>query len=239
VLDLATALRPLRRRFYELGGPWYRCRLFETLGSRRYSQPALFGMDARLAELMPWQGGTFVEAGAHDGYTQSNTYYLERWRGWSGVLVEPIPELRKRCQRRRPRSNVVGCALVGPDFASDAVAIRRGDLMSTIVPSATSTIERPAAAQQEQQVIDVPARTLSAVLEDAGVSEVDVLVLDLEGAELEAIAGLDLERHAPRYILVEALDRAEQQPDLDAALAPEYEFDVLLSDYDLLYRRST
>jgi FkbM family methyltransferase len=239
VLDLATALRPLRRRFYELGGPWYRCRLFETLGSHRYSQPALFGMDARLAELMPWRGGTFVEAGAHDGYTQSNTYYLERWRGWSGVLVEPIPELRRRCERRRPRSQVVGCALVGPDFASDAVAIRRGDLMSTIVPGATGTIERPASAQAEPQAIDVPARTLSAVLDDAGVSEVDVLVLDLEGAELEAIAGLELDRHAPRHILVEALDRAAQQPGLDAALAPEYEFAALLSDYDLLYRRST
>jgi hypothetical protein len=77
------------------------------------------------------------------------------------------------------------------------------------------------------------------VLDGAGVSEVDVLVLDLEGAELEAIAGLELDRHAPRYILVEALDRAAQQPGLDAALAPEYEFDALLSDYDLLYRRST
>jgi hypothetical protein len=80
----------------------------------RYSQPALFGMDRRLEALMPWPGGTFLEAGAHDGYTQSNTYFLEHHRGWSGVLVEPVPELRAKCERRRPRAQVFGCALVGP-----------------------------------------------------------------------------------------------------------------------------
>jgi len=222
-----------------LGGPWYRCRLFELLGSQRYSRPALFGLDARLAELMPWWGGTFVEAGAHDGYTQSNTYYLERWRGWSGVLVEPIPELRVRCRRRRPRSQVVGAALVGPDFAGDAVPIRRGDLMSRIVPSGADTSERSPGARAEQRTIEVPARTLSQVLDEAGLGSIDVIVLDLEGAEPDAIAGLDLTRHAARYILVEALDRATQQPALDAALAPEYEFEELLSDYDLLYRLRT
>jgi hypothetical protein len=31
----------------------------------------MFGMDDRLAELVPRDGGVFVEAGAHDGYTPS------------------------------------------------------------------------------------------------------------------------------------------------------------------------
>jgi FkbM family methyltransferase len=233
---LARTLRPARRRFYELGGPWHRCRLFEALGSRRYSHPALFGMDGRLAALMPWEGGTFVEAGAHDGYTQSNTYYLERWLGWSGVLIEPLPELRARCERRRPRSRVLGCALVGPEYGEDSVKVEIGDLMSTIVP-APDVGAGPSGTKPERQSIEVPARTLSSVLDEANVIEPDVIVLDLEGAELEAIAGLDPDRHAARYVLVEALDRESQQRQIDAALAPAYEFAQTLSDYDLLYRR--
>jgi hypothetical protein len=83
----------------------------------------------------------------------------------------------------------------------------------------------------------VPARTLSAVLDEASVGELDLMVFDLEGHELAALEGLDLDRHAPRHLLLEVLERDAQQPALDAALASRYEFAQALSDYDLLYRR--
>ena len=89
-----------KRAFYNADGPWRRRGVFEALGSRRYSQPALHGMDARLEALLDRDGGVFLEAGAHDGYTQSNTYYLERFRGWTGVLVEAVPELHAKAARR-------------------------------------------------------------------------------------------------------------------------------------------
>jgi hypothetical protein len=41
-------------------------------------------MDRKLDELFDGRPGFFVEAGANDGYQQSNTYYLEHLRGWSG-----------------------------------------------------------------------------------------------------------------------------------------------------------
>jgi FkbM family methyltransferase len=226
-----------RRLFYNLGGPWYRCRLFEALGSQRYSRPALFGMDRRLAELMPWRGGTFVEAGAHDGYTQSNTYYLERHRGWSGVLVEAVPELAARCRRRRRSSTVVGCALVGPDFAGGSVEVQFGDLMSTVGGDGSHAAGGLAVAGRRAYSTEVPGRTLSDVLDDAGTTRIDLLVLDLEGRELDVLAGLDLDRHPPMFVLIETLDRAAQQPAIDRALAPHHDFVEALSEYDLLYRR--
>jgi FkbM family methyltransferase len=234
---LATALRAARRLFYELGGPWYRCRAFEAFGSDRYSHPALFDMDRRLAEIFDSRPGVFVEAGAHDGYTQSNTYYLERRCGWSGVLVEPVPQMRARCERRRPHSQVFGCALVGPERDGTSIAMQLGDLMSTISSPEQTGNRTDGPSPAGEVSMEVPARTLASVLDEAEAGEVDLLVLDLEGAELDAISGLDIHRHAPRYVLVEALDRAGQQPALDAALAGRYEFVQTLSDYDLLYRR--
>ncbi|KAB7507993.1 hypothetical protein Anas_00609, partial [Armadillidium nasatum] len=35
--------------------------------------------------------GTFIEAGAYDGETFSNTLNLEKELGWSGLLIEPNP----------------------------------------------------------------------------------------------------------------------------------------------------
>ena len=233
-----SPLTAARRLFYKLDGPWYRCRLFEAFGSQRYSRPALFGMDVRIVELMPWKEGSFFEAGAHDGYTQSNTYFLERFRGWSGILVEPVPALRAKCERRRRRSEVIGCALVGEETfrkSGGCVEIEVNDLMSKLVDGREHDGARCGSVPGARR-IEVPARTLTAVLEEARAGQLDLMVLDLEGRELEVLSGLDFDRFAPRYLLIEALDREAQQPAIDAALAPRYEPLAPLSNYDLLYR---
>ena len=195
-------------------------------------------MDEKLAELMPWEGGTFVEAGAHDGYTQSNTYFLERFRGWSGVLIEPIPELSALCSRRRRRSKVLGCALVGDDFHGSQVTLHFGDLMSTTGDRAHAA-EGLATAGRSAYEVEVPARTLTAALTEAASPPVDLMVLDLEGHELDALSGLDMDRYAPRYLLLEALEPEVQKPQFDQMLAARYAPGELASPYDLLYRRLT
>jgi FkbM family methyltransferase len=232
----SRALLQARRLFYNRGGHWRRAKLFEALGSERFSRPALFGMDARLAEIMPWEGGTFVEAGAHDGFTQSNSYFLEHARGWSGLLVEPIPELYALCERRRPRSRVVHGALVAPERDGEPIEIHFGDLMSTVAAGAEHAAGGLALTGRTAYTVEVPGRALSSLIDEVGLTKIDLLVLDLEGAELNALAGLDFDRHAPGHMLIETLEREHQQPKLDALLAERYEVAELLSDYDVLYR---
>lgn len=231
-----------RRLFYIAGGPWARCCVYERLGSLRYSRPALFDLDAVLERHLPERRGVFVEAGAHDGYTQSNTYYLERHRGWSGVLVEPIPQLANRAARRRPRSRVVKCALVAGDHDGSTVTMRFDDLMSSIAGSAAEREQARAGRSytgQRSYAVEVPVRTLSALLDEAGGRDVDLLCLDLEGLELEVLRSLDLDRHGPRHLLVEMLDHDRQRPDFDALLGRHYEAAERASPYDVLYRRRT
>ena len=48
--------------------------------------------------LFPYTPGFFVEAGAFDGATDSNTLHFELAHQWSGLLVEPVKGYYKKRQ---------------------------------------------------------------------------------------------------------------------------------------------
>jgi FkbM family methyltransferase len=140
----------------------------------------------------------------------------------------------------RPESIVEQAALVGPDHGAPTVAMRYANLMSVVAGARGSEADdrgHVARGEALQGVtsyeLEVPARTLDAILDAHGVRSVDLLSLDLEGYEAQALRGLDLRRRRPEWILVEAWDRRA----IDALLAPCYDAVGVLSHHDVLYRR--
>ncbi len=219
-----------------------RRRACERLGSDRYSHPAYDDLDRKLFAYLPERGGTFVEAGAFDGYWGSNTYWFERFRGWSGVLIEPLPELAERAHAERPRSRVIQCALVPPDYAQESIELRYGGLMSVIAGTWDGDEEAHARSGANMQgsdtfVLRVPARQLSRVLDEASITDIDLLVLDVEGFEPQALSGLDLRRHRPRFLLIEMLRESEERSVIETMLGAGYQAEARLTDRDYLYRR--
>jgi FkbM family methyltransferase len=221
------ALRAVRR---------LRRRGFEAIGSDRYSRPGVEGLE----RYLDFESGFFVEAGANDGFRQSNTYFLERFRGWRGVLIEPIPELYDRCVRERSNSRCFNCALVDPDSAGEAVLMRFGDLESHVAGSDDLPPDEDVANWGWTRAYDVlvPTRTLTDVLDEAAAPRWDFLSLDLEGYEEQALAGLDLDRHRPRYILAEAVPAEERLPRLQRMLHGRYDLIDQLGSRDYLFSRA-
>ena len=203
-------------------------------------KPSLNDLDDKLAKYLDFDGGFFIEAGANDGFTQSNTYYLEKSRGWSGVLIEAVPDLAAQCRRTR-KAQVFECALVASTFPDSEITIHVANLMSTVEGALGSPDEQSkhlSDAVRSQfldgtEAIQVPARTLTSVLESSvGVSTIDFFSLDVEGYELDVLKGLDFDRFAPRFLLVEARNPG----DVDAFLGDRYEFVEQMSQLDRLYR---
>ena len=222
-----------------------RRRWHEWRGSDRYSRPALHDLDRKLERYLDFDGGYFVEAGAHDGFTQSNTYYFERLRSWRGVLIEASPGLYAQCRRRRPAATTMHTALVGPEHTGATILLREAGLMSLV-----SGAQEPAAAERHlararafgqpvsEQAIDVPAATLDVVLARAGAPAVfDLLSLDIEGHEPAALRGIDFTRWKPQWLCIEVRDRNA----VCAAIDKYYEIaDVLYQEHeyaDILFRR--
>ena len=171
-----------------------------------------------LKSLFAAKKGYFIEAGANDGIKGSNTYYLEKYCGWTGLLIEPIPHRFVECKRARARSHSVHCGLVSSTYPKEYVELVYMDLMS-MVRDRGGALDLSAQLDKSLQTkrygddltgttFFAPARTLSSVLQEYGFPEVDFFSLDVEGHELDVLKGNDFERCSPRYILVEDWDKA-------------------------------
>lgn len=205
--------------------------------SRRRSY-ALGHLDVKLEGHLKFRGGVFVEAGANDGVRQSNTLYFERYLGWKGLLIEPVPRLAERCRQNRWACAVENCALVSSTYASPEIEISYCDLMSLVKGSRADPEEEARHLAlggqflkrgEVPQTLCVPAKTLSRVLDEHRMDHVDFLSLDVEGYEPEVLRGIDFSRHRPVHVLIEVRDRKS----VEEILSPWYREVAVLSRNDV------
>jgi FkbM family methyltransferase len=200
---------------------------------------ALDGLDRKLEVYLDFDDGFFIEAGANNGIKQSNTLYFEKHWHWQGLLIEPVPDLAMECKNNRPQCLVENAALVPFDYPSSQIEMRYCDLMSQVKGAMKTREDERQHIKRGCEVqniisceIEVPARTLSSILDQHNITSIDLLSLDVEGFELQALQGLDLERHKPHFLLIEARYREN----IDAYLSSHYKVLDELSHHDVLYR---
>lgn len=175
---------------------------------RRY---AIHNLDILLETFIDYRNGFFIEAGANDGLSQSNTRYFEQYKGWKGLLIEAIPDLANKCKKNRPKSIVENYALVSNDYLLDNIEIHYCNLMSVIENDVVNINKHIQEGQklfpkENTHPINVPAITLDKLLEKHKIQTIDLLSLDVEGYEINVLKGLDLEKYRPKFLLIEVRD---------------------------------
>jgi len=140
--------------------------------------------------------GYFVEVGANDPQERSQTWHLEQ-AGWSGVLIEPQPDLAAELRIRR-KAKVFAIACSSPENAGRTLPLHVAGPLSSL------NRQRMAPGATPEGVINVPVRMLNTILEEAGTPVAfDFLSIDVEGHEIEVLRGFDIARWRPRLILLE------------------------------------
>ncbi len=211
----------------------------ELTGFRSRCMPGRDRIDEQLERLLPPKGA-YIEAGALDGYYFSNTYFLDRVKGWDGILAEPNPPQFRECQRFRRRARVFNCALVPFDFPDDTVQIVYGaDLTWTEGAYEDDELARRRGMLSDAGLsgerIDVPARTVQSLIEETGI-DVTFFSLDVEGFECQVLRGLDFSTSAPGFLLVEC-QTTQRLAEVKSILGNRYADERKLTRHDYLFQR--
>lgn len=202
-------------------------------------------LDEKIEKYLPINNGYFVELGANDGLSQSNTKYFELFKGWKGVLIEAYePNFRKCVSNRKKTTKTFHAACVSSEFTQPKVLLLYSNLM-TISLEGENEIVNPAshAAEGAQflnmnesvHLFEAPARTLESILDEAKSPEhMDLLSLDVEGSELEVLKGLNHSKYSFKYICVETRNEQTMKEYLGSF---GYSFIEKLTDHDLLFKK--
>ncbi len=197
-------------------------------GGSVYSQ---LGQDAFVVGFLNSQVGlTYLELGAYDPFLLSNTATLRETFDWSGLSVDPNPEVTKRFKEHNLASSFREVGVAGSNKSG---FLHREGALTRVTP-----VERSSDSSQE-------LITLISILDLVQqVQSIDYLSLDIEGGELDVLSNFPFDKVKPLAITVEHNYRAEEALAITQLLTRNGYRAVLpeLSDYEswfILLEQST
>ena len=156
--------------------------------------------------------GYFVEIGAFDGETFSNTSFLAD-EGWAGLYVEPIPAFYRQTKLRHMFNNVTveNVAISGSTGMAMLTAMGSLSTLDIATAEAYKKFSWSKSSTKQARQIRVTTAKLDDVLRRNRVPKnFELLVVDVEGHEEEILRNLLLSDWRPHTIIVEQCD---QHPD--------------------------
>ncbi len=153
------------------------------------------------------RNGVYLDVGCSFPKKNSTTYYLETTLGWTGIGIDAVESYGRFWAQLRPRSK----------FIHTAVSDKTGDIVTFYQAEhpGLSSFDKDWGGQfgmKDPVPVEVETITLNDLLERENVDHIDLLSMDIEGAEPLALTGFDIEKYAPRLVCIEVNDRSESEP---------------------------
>jgi len=152
--------------------------------------------------------GRYIDIGGGHPVAGSVSFWFYQ-RGWSGIVVEPQPDLAALHRRLRPRDTlveaVIGCTSGDVDFFK----IDRLHGLSTTVRGNAEAARRHGVGFDTMKLRSI---SLADLCRAHDIASVDFLKIDVEGAERDVLEGADWSACRPRIVVLEAVTPLSNAP---------------------------
>ena len=167
---------------------------------------AAYGIDQYVKEtFFPNKtNGYFIDIGAHNGIDINNTYYFEQ-EGWDGICFEPLPEIFEQLKQNR-KCKLVQKAISDTIGSSQFFTIQGySDMLSGLADKYPqdhiARINRE--IEQYNQSYDYIEVMCSTFDEEVKQTDIDLLSIDTEGAELDILKTIDFTKYKINVMIIE------------------------------------
>lgn len=174
--------------------------------NRKFSQS---GQDAFVMSYFNnKRDGVFIDIGANDGITLSNTYYLEKELGWKGICIEPIPEIFEQLDKNRNCIKIM--AGISNEKSVEKFTFVKGvsNMLSGMTknydPRHQKRIEEEVKSRHQEIIeLDIQCLVLNDLLSEYEFFIIDYLSIDTEGNEFDIIKSIDFDKFKIKTLTVE------------------------------------
>jgi FkbM family methyltransferase len=146
--------------------------------------------------------GRYVDVGANDPslYSISRAFYEH---GWRGITIEPVDYFAQRQRDERPDDLLVEAAITSTPGEPVVLHEIPDSGLSTLIGEVSDAHDH---AGWKVRDIVVPTRSLNQILDEAGWQGLDIhfMTVDVEGAEADVLASIDLAVWRPWILVIEA-----------------------------------
>ena len=241
-MRMASRVRTfLRKALSSNPGLWYWVRAaYCALGwGTRTDRDLLFALARRQKDVF------FIEIGANDGVSGDPLHhFIKRYR-WRGIALEPVPDIFEKLQfaYRNDKNVIPLCAALSdkdgkmtfhrvkpgpnvPIFCNGLGSFSRDVILS----------HRPLFPAIEDHIVETEVKTVrfDTLVEMFGIEKIDVILIDTEGYDYEALKQIDFRHFQPSVVIYEHLHLDDTAKSASRELLASMNYDVYNS-YDMNY----
>lgn len=153
------------------------------------------------------RNGFFIDIGAHDGVSISNSLFFEKQKDWNGICIEPNPNVYSQLVKNRQSVNINKCIGNQNKTVTFTQILGYSEMLSGITENYHQNHLRRidallAEKGGEKTEIEVEMVTLDSI-EAARGKCIDFISIDTEGNEFDIVQSIDFAKLDIRALVIE------------------------------------